>query len=211
MKIAKLPNGIKLEFPDNMSDSEVQKSVKRMLGIKDGPSVEDNIHDILDKFTKKENKKIEVSVKDREDPLTPVLDEYLKQYKKFHNDRIRLTTAVSKDSVTVIKNSSKDVAKSVDGLVKQLSSLENKDLNKTLFDVTKSLGAVIAQQLDNLVKELKKNNQSIKSMEKNIVSSNNELAAAFRVNTQTLSELVKKTGEPRKVIYDSDNKIKGIE
>lgn len=203
MKKVKLPNGAVLHFPEKTSKAVIEQTVKRILGVKEGPE----LTDVMEKLAKKisieapkdfygpASKSTEKTIKTAVKEVSQAIAKLDKETKDHYGPAIDKQIKCIDKQTRVIENAQ---VRQGDKLA-ELNEVTNKQLlglaNSLMF-VAKSIG----EAADKVAKAQGDNTKKIDA-----------LVMAQRANTETLAELVKSYNSPRKIIRDKKGKPVGFE
>ena len=191
MKIANLPNGIKLQFPDHTSDDVIRKTVRRVLNKEKEPSLNEVLSELADKIIQPE---IEIpEVKDFPEIKFPKQEDFYGPALKEHSDKI--------------KNASSEIVKAISSVK---LDVEHKSIENAIKDVAEQMTGVSHNIVSFLIEVQKMNNLHIKNSDF-LYRTIDTMSKDNKELSKKIDEIVATLTRPKKVVRDKNGQIKGIE
>jgi len=194
MKIAKLPNGAELRFPEDTSDDVIKDTVKRVLGVREGPVLEDVIDQFGSALTEREKvdfygPAIKEQTKATRDSTKSIVSAIKKLSEKKQTDAYG--PAMQKHGGIIDK-----VAMTVAGIFVKNSQEDRKSAKESAKELTRQV-VVLSNNVEVLTSHITKNAIMLSKSQDQNTTAVRELVAAYKA--------------PRKVVRDADGKISKID
>jgi len=209
MKVAVLSNGSELRFPAKTSDEVIKATVKRIMGVSDGPSINKVLEDLGVKLTEKE--KIDFygpAAKQTAQTIESASKKLIEALSTLNKDLVKSNQAV----VEKVTGSVSELVEKVTGSVSELVESQSKAVNKLDMKPLEKEIKEVAKQIVHLANKMEtifvKNNKDMDSLLQLFIEGNK----AVKDQSDNIGELVKILSKPKKIelLFDAQGKVKGI-
>jgi hypothetical protein len=201
MKRVKLHNGAILQFPDKTSEDVIKATVKRVLGVKEGPVIEDILNQLSSSLTERDSvDHYGPAVKNQVKTLSKLTDQIVNAINKIDLKTKDVTPALDKQTTAL--------GKFID-IFTRIKNQDRKDLEKVNKDLIRQLSNV-TYQIGVLGGRLEKNNALLTNAIDSNTASIAKLVTECKSNTNAVLNLGAIMKAPKTITRDKDGRPTGI-